>query len=86
MSKLKRKKYEDLLEPMQEEYARLMKLADSYYADYVSALRRCVAWKIVQEILETILGAQTAKLGQAGENAQNALNFFKASRISSPRG
>jgi hypothetical protein len=66
------------LEPMQEEYARLMKLADSYYPDYVSALRRCVAWKIVQEILETILGAQTAELGQAGENAKNALQFFKA--------
>ena len=66
------------LEPMQAEYARLMKLADGFHDDYTSALRRCAAWKIVQTLLETILGAQTAKLGQAGENAKNALEFFKA--------
>jgi len=65
-------------EPMQEEYARLMKEADSFYPDYMTALRRCAAWEIVETILETILGAQTAKLGQAGENAANALKLFEA--------
>lgn len=73
-------------EPMQEEYARLMELADSYYADYTTALRRCAAWKIVQTILETILGAQTAKLGQAGENAANALKWFEALIEGDPTG
>ena len=70
--------YLDELEPMQAEYARLMKLAQGFYPAYISALRRCAAWKIVQTLLETILGAKTAELGQAGENAANALTFFKA--------
>jgi hypothetical protein len=74
------------LEPLQGEYADLMKQADSYYADYVSALRRCVAWRAVQTILETILGAQTARLGQAGENAKTALDLFKALIEGNPAG
>lgn len=70
--------YMEEWEPMQEEYANLMKEADRYYGDYVTALRRCAAWKIVQTTLETILGAQTTKLGRAGEDAENALKLFKA--------
>lgn len=70
--------YWDELLPLQEQHAQMQKEADRYWPDFVSAARQCVAWKLVQTALETVLGGYSGALGSAGRNADVALDLFKA--------